>query len=106
MNSPEFYGKIVCAALYKNNTIYMGDAHYQIFPLEPIGILRDAVQGFVTENGYFVDRNVGLQIAIYYNQIESKHGSSNELYSEDLKKEGIILLKRLKDVEYKAKNGV
>lgn len=34
---PEFYGRIVCAALLKDNSIYMGrEGHHVIFPMEPI----------------------------------------------------------------------
>lgn len=84
----EKYGRIVCAALLNNNCIYMGrEGHYIIFPMEPIGVLRCAQQGFVTENGYFVDRNLGLQIATYYNQIEHKYNPLDKLVSEDLKKQ-------------------
>ena len=39
--------------------------------MEPIGILRKAKQGFVTENGYFVDRKIGLCLAKYFNQIDT-----------------------------------
>ena len=81
----EKYGKIVCAALIYNNCIYMSyKGHYDIFTMEEIGVLRTAPQGFVTENGYFVDRDLGLLIAKYYNQIEYKHNPQDKLLSEDL----------------------
>ena len=83
----EKYGKIVCAALIYNNCIYMSyKGHYDIFTMEEIGVLRTAPQGFVTENGYFVDRDLGLLIAKYYNQIEYKHNPQDKLLSEDLKR--------------------
>ena len=59
--NPLEYGRIVCAALFHNNCIYMGkEGHHVIFPMEPLGVLRGAKQGFVTENGFFVNREVGL----------------------------------------------
>ena len=43
--NPEEYGKIVCAALLHDNCIYMGkEGHHVIFPMEPIGVLRNAKQ--------------------------------------------------------------
>ena len=99
------YGKIVCAALFYNNCIYMSmKGHYAIFPMEPIGVLRKALQGFVTENGYFVDRKVGLLIAEHFNQIAIKHPQDNELYSEDLKKENIKVLQYINGYTYKKDN--
>jgi len=99
---PEFYGKIVSAALLHNNCIYMGkEGHHVIFPMEPLGVLRCAKQGFVTENGYFVDREVGLLIANYYDQINIKYNPMDKLVSEDLKKEDIKVLKYVKGYSYK-----
>lgn len=99
---PEFYGKIVSAALLHNNCIYMGkEGHHVIFPMEPLGVLRCAKQGFVTENGYFVDREVGLLIANYYDQINVKYNPMDKLVSEDLKKEDIKVLKYVKGYSYK-----
>lgn len=99
---PEFYGRIVCAALFHNNCIYMGrEGHHVIFPMEPIGVLRCAQQGFVTENGYFVDRITALYIAEYFDQINHKYNPSDRLVSEDLKKEDIKVLRYIKDFNYK-----
>ena len=101
----EEYGRVVCAALLKDNCIYMGrEGHHVIFPMEPIGVLRCAKQGFVTENGYFVDRVTGLMIAEYFNQIEHKYNPLDRLVSEDLKKEDIKVLRYIKDYNYKEKN--
>ena len=97
----EEYGRIVCAALLHNNCIYMSKkGHYAIFPMEPIGVLRKAKQGFVTENGYFVDRKLGLSIAEYFNQINTKYFPKEILVSEDLKKENLKVLKHVKDYRY------
>lgn len=99
---PEYYGKIVCAALFHNNCIYMGkEGHHVIFPMEPIGILRNAEQGFVTENGYFVDRKTALIIATYYGQIEKKFNPLDRLVSEDLKREDTKVLRYINTFSYK-----
>ncbi len=101
----EKYGKIVCAALIYNNCIYMSyKGHYDIFTMEEIGVLRTAPQGFVTENGYFVDRDLGLLIAKYYNQIEYKYNPQDKLLSEDLNKENLKVLKRINKYSYKENN--
>lgn len=102
MNCEE-YGRIISAALLKDNCIYMSkEGHHAIFPMEAIGVLRDAKQWFVTENGYFVDRIRGLEIANYYNQIEKKHNPQDSLNSEDLKKEDTKILKYIKNYEYRS----
>ena len=99
------YGKIVCAALFHNNCIYMSEkGHHAIFPMEPIGVLRNAMQGFVTENGYFVDRKVGLSIAEHFNQIDTKYPPIDRLNSEDIKKENLKILQRVKSYSYKGDN--
>ena len=101
----EKYGRVICAALLHNNCIYMSKkGHHAIFPMEPIGVLRKAIQGFVTENGYFVDRELGLSIAEYFNQINIKHPPTDKLMSEDLKKEDLKILKRVKSYLYKEDN--
>lgn len=98
----EQYGRIVSAALLKDNTIYYSyKGHYDIFPMEPIGVLRKAEQGFITENGYFVDRKLGLEIAKYYNQINVKYPPLYRLNSEDLKKENIKVLNYKNGFKYK-----
>ena len=97
------YGKIVCAALLHNNCIYMArNGHHELFPMEPIGVLRCASQGFVTENGYFVDRTLALKIATFYDQINNKYNPIDKLLSEDLKKENLRVRKR-KEYLYKEK---
>lgn len=44
----------------------------------------EAVQGFLTTKGRFVDRKKALAIATAKGQIIHKHGNENELYSEDM----------------------
>lgn len=40
----EEYGRIICAALLHDECIYMSKkGHYAIFPMEPIGVLRNAI---------------------------------------------------------------
>lgn len=48
----------------------------------PIPII--GTQGFLTSDGVFVDRVVAREIAERAGQIVTKHGSPNELYSEDI----------------------
>lgn len=102
--NPEIYGKIVCAALFYDNCIYMGkEGHHIIFPMEPLGVLRSAEQGFVTQCGYFVDRKMGLSIANYFNQIEVKHNPQNKLVSEDLRDENLEILEYIEHYSYKVR---
>ena len=42
------------------------------------------VQGFITDDGAFVDRTAALEIAKANGQIVQKHGSANLLFSEDM----------------------
>jgi len=101
---PEEYGKIVCAALFHNNCIYMAkEGHHVLFTMEEKGVLRNAIQGFVTENGYFVDRETALVIAEKYNQINTKYPPEDNLLSEDLKKENLKVLKYNAKYQYKEK---
>jgi hypothetical protein len=41
-------------------------------------------QGFMTQDGVFVDRYDGFIIAQKYSQIREKHGPANYLFSEDM----------------------
>ena len=101
----EEYGKIICAALLHNNCIYMSKkGHHVLFSMKPKGVLRNAIQGFVTENGYFVDRKLGLSIANYYNQIDTKNLPMDELLKKKKKKENIKVLKLVKEYTYKENN--
>ena len=84
----EEYGPIMYAALKLNNTVYSGKTHAYCFEIIgrkkiPYEELKNVEQGFLTENGKFVDRKLGLKIAEHFNQIKTKHPSENELYSED-----------------------
>ena len=98
----EKYGRIVCAALLNKNCIYMSDiGHHAIFQMEPLVVLRSTKQGFVTENGFFVDRMMGLCIAYHFGQIDVKHNPKDELMSEDLKKEKRKVLNYIENYSYK-----
>lgn len=72
--------------------------------MEPIGVLKNAKQGFVTETGYLVDRKIALHIAEYFNQIDIKYLPRNVLMSEDLKQEAKKVLKCIKEYTYKKDN--
>lgn len=99
---PELYGKIVSAALLKDNCIYMaGEGHHAIFTMEPLGVLKSAKQGFVTEYGYFVNRETTLYIAEYFDQVDTKYNPQDRLVSEDLKKEDLKVLRYVKKYSYK-----
>ena len=78
------YGKVVQAALRKNNEIYVGKTNSDCFKQRPIGELRGAEQGFITEKDYFVNRKIALRIARHYKQFKYKHPPFDELMSEDL----------------------
>ena len=65
-------------------------AHHAIFLMEPIGVLKKAKQGFVNENGYFVDRKAALP--------------KDVLMSEDLKREDKKVLKYINEYTYKKDN--
>ena len=78
------YGKITHSALRKNKMIYIGKRHSDIFLQAPMGELRNAEQGFLTENHKFVNRKVGLKIAKHYNQIINKTPPKDVLFSEDM----------------------
>ena len=103
--NPIEYGRIVGAALLYNNCIYYTvlGGHHDLYTMEAKGVLKGTKSGFVTENGYFVDRIVGLSIAEYYNQIDFKHPSFDELYSQDLKKVPLKILKFKENYTYKEK---
>lgn len=75
--------RIKCAALRHNGKIYIGKCHGDCFSQEPIGVLRKAEQGFVTDEGNFVDRVEGLRIAEEAGQIVEKHRPWHWLMSED-----------------------
>jgi len=49
-----------------------------------IRMLRYSEQGFLTTNNVFVDRKVAFVIATKRGQIIKKHGTKDELYSEDI----------------------
>ena len=92
--NPESYGRIVSAALLQDNCIYIGrKGHHAIFTMEPLGVLKSAKQGFVTEYGYFVNRETALYIAEYFDQVDTKYNPQDKLVSEDLKK------RRLKSIK-------
>ena len=84
MHNYSDYGSIVCSAIRKNHLIYCGENHSECLRGAPRGYLRDGEQGFLTESGVFVDRKLGLEIAIYFKQIVKKHNPMDELLSEDL----------------------
>lgn len=78
------YGRIIASALRNTDKVYKGKTHADCFVQEPKGVLKCAEQGFLTDNGVFVDRKQALKIAKHYKQIKKKHPPKNILMSEDL----------------------
>lgn len=78
------YYPIMCSAVRKGTLIYIGKNHAECFIQAPKGALRNAEQGFLTKSGLFVDRVLGLEIAMHYGQVKHKHPPLDELMSEDM----------------------
>lgn len=78
--------RIASAAIWQDGKVYTGKNHAELISeiYSTINRRVDAVQGFVTECGAFVDREMALEIARAAGQVVRKHGSPTELYSEDL----------------------
>ena len=78
--------KIKESAILSNGKVYTGKRHCHC--LDKISILwkrpADEVQGFVTNEGKFVDRIEWAKIALESWQITHLKYSNTELYSEDL----------------------
>lgn len=55
---------------------------------------------------FFVDREIGLYIAEYYNQIQYKHNPKDALNSEDLKKEDLKVVSEQNGFSYKLRKHI
>ena len=71
------------SALRKNDIVYVGKRHCDIFKQQPFGGLRDAEQGFVTDDGVFLNRIDACKYAIECKQI-IKQNYNYGLDSSDL----------------------
>lgn len=80
----ENIGRIIASALRRGSRLYYGKTHAECLQQEPMGVLRSAEQGFITETYTFVNRRKALKIAEHYKQIKVKHYPKDELLSEDL----------------------
>lgn len=78
------YGKIRSSAVRKSGVVYIGKTHTDCLIQKPLGVLKNAEQGFITENNIFVNRKLALKIAKHYKQIKYKHPPYDQLMSEDL----------------------
>ena len=78
------YGKIIASAVRKGGVVYTGATHADCLRQAPMGTLRDAEQGFLTDTRLFVNRKKALRIAKHYKQIVKKHPPYNQLMSEDM----------------------
>lgn len=75
------------AILFPNMIVYTGKRHCDCFAAARAAgetSPRNEVQGFVTEEGRFVDRREAARIALKAGQIEKLQYSSTNLFSEDL----------------------
>lgn len=80
---------IVKAAIKHNNKIYTGYNHGECFGELPTGaVMQDSKQGFVTNEGRFVNRKEAYKIATTAHQITALGGTpanyTTTLISEDL----------------------
>ena len=77
--------KIISSAIkMKNGRVYTGKRHNNCLEVANIAGEKtpiDCVQGFVTDGGEFVTREVASQIAFEAGQIKERLGT---LYSEDI----------------------
>lgn len=78
--------RIVSAAILINDQIVLGKRHCDCFlKMFELGLPKfGAVQGFVDQDGVFVDRVEACVIAKAADQIIKKHGPSDVLFSEDI----------------------
>lgn len=76
---------IVSSAILKDGVIYTGKRHNDILcdKNRPFGFLKLAEQGFITDQGIFLNRKEALQHAIDCGQLK-KETVFNYLFSEDL----------------------
>jgi len=74
------------AAIRKDSIVYVGYRHHNcIAVMVECGITsRDSIQGFVDNDGVFLDRYEALLVAMDAKQIIKKHSPKDRLTSEDL----------------------
>lgn len=77
------------AILHTDGKVYTGRRHHNVIAtiVKETGVKRvgtGSIQGFVTEDGEFVDREVAARIALACGQIEKLKYNPRELFSEDL----------------------
>lgn len=79
--------KIKESAILQNGVVYTGRRHHDVIRLitTTTGIRPvNGEQGFVTEDGTFVNREEAAKIALESGQITKLKYNSKELFSEDL----------------------
>lgn len=74
---------LIASALRKDNEIYIGKRHCDIFIQKPIGELKNAEQGFIDEDKNFYNRKDAEIYARKCGQL-TKPIIGGELTSEDL----------------------
>lgn len=75
------------SAIFFKGKVYTGRRHCDILCDESLpsrGYLRSGFQGFITDEGIFLDRYEALTVASKCNQLIWKHPPYDQLMSEDL----------------------
>ncbi|MEK6882298.1 MAG: hypothetical protein AABY22_21950 [Nanoarchaeota archaeon] len=75
------------SAIRRNGVVWTGRRHHEIIKtiIETLDIKRvDGEQGFVTNDGVFVDRQEGGRIALACGQIKNLKYHKTKLFSEDI----------------------
>lgn len=74
------------SAILKDKIVYVGKRHSDCFnSMYECGVDKvDAIQGFVTDEGVFLDRWQAARHALRCGQIQELKFHKNELFSEDL----------------------
>jgi len=65
----------------RNGTVYVGHRHPDAFAIMPDDMIDDCIQGFVTDEGVFVDRREAAVIAFNCGQVSEL---TEIVISEDL----------------------
>lgn len=79
--------RITAAAIVQDGQMFTGRRHHEIISMivRHMGIRPvTGKQGFVTNEGRFVDRKEAARIALEAGQVKELKSGSGELFSEDL----------------------
>ena len=79
--------KIFKSAIKQSNKVYVGKRHSDVIRImvkDGFSIPIKGIQGFVTEDGKFLNREESAKVALKNKQIKKLKFSKTKLYSEDL----------------------